>query len=232
MNAQAPCHAQLSPNPVSSEHPRRARRPSGSASRRSIDLRCRPGSGCSRDCSLVRLCRGSSSFHAPGCLRRCDLGLRAACSSRRLLSGRLVSRLGLPGRGLAVCREPMARRTAGSPRSRRPPAGPYAVFGNDVGAISRWRWGSAQRRRFASTSSCARSSIEPSGPLAISLLSLLFPWSEAARVWPTASINNLAVCAYLLGTVVALDGLRFEGRRAVLSARHGSPSLPLEPPHL
>jgi hypothetical protein len=50
----------------------------------------------------------------------------------------------------------------------------------------------------------------------IALLSLLFPWSEAARLWPTASINNLAVCAYLLGTVIALRGLRFEGRRAVL----------------
>jgi len=51
---------------------------------------------------------------------------------------------------------------------------------------------------------------------AIALLSLLFPWSEAARLWPTASINNLAVCAYLLGTVVALRGLRLRGKRAVL----------------
>jgi hypothetical protein len=38
-------------------------------------------------------------------------------------------------------------------------------------------------------------SIEPIHAAAIALLSLLFPWSEAARLWPTASINNLAVCA-------------------------------------
>jgi hypothetical protein len=62
-------------------------------------------------------------------------------------------------------------------------------------------------------------SIEPIHAAAIALLSLLFPWSEAARLWPTASINNLAVCAYLLGSVVALRGLRSHGGRAILT--HG-----------
>jgi hypothetical protein len=57
-------------------------------------------------------------------------------------------------------------------------------------------------------------SVEPVNAAAIAGLSLLFPWSEAARLWPTASLNNLAVCAYLLGSVVALHALRLNGRHA------------------
>lgn len=51
--------------------------------------------------------------------------------------------------------------------------------------------------------------------LAIAVLVLLFPWSDATRLWPTASINGLAVCLWALGVVVALRGLRESGRRAV-----------------
>ena len=49
---------------------------------------------------------------------------------------------------------------------------------------------------------------------AIAGLVLLFPWSDATRLWATASANNLAVCLYLLGTLLALRGLRRSGRRA------------------
>ena len=50
---------------------------------------------------------------------------------------------------------------------------------------------------------------------AIAALVLLFPWSDATRLWPTASANNLALCLYLLGAAVALRGLRRSGRRAL-----------------
>jgi hypothetical protein len=62
--------------------------------------------------------------------------------------------------------------------------------------------------------------LEPIHAASIAILALIFPWSEAARLWPTASLNNLAVCAYLLGTVVALHRLQFRGKRAVLT--HGA----------
>ena len=50
---------------------------------------------------------------------------------------------------------------------------------------------------------------------AIAALVLVFPWSDATRLWATASANNLALCLYLLGAVVALRGLRQSGRRAL-----------------
>jgi hypothetical protein len=43
--------------------------------------------------------------------------------------------------------------------------------------------------------------------LAMSLLSLVFPWSDAVRLWPTGSLNNVALIAYFLGTVLALRAL-------------------------
>lgn len=51
---------------------------------------------------------------------------------------------------------------------------------------------------------------------AIAALVLVFPWSDSTRLWPTASINGLAVCLWALGVVVALRGLRASGRRAVV----------------
>jgi len=62
--------------------------------------------------------------------------------------------------------------------------------------------------------------LEPIHAAIIAVLALIFPWSEAARLWPTASLNNVAVCAYLIGTVVALHGLQFRGKRAALT--HGA----------
>ena len=50
---------------------------------------------------------------------------------------------------------------------------------------------------------------------AIAALVLVFPWSDATRLWATASANNLAVCFYLLGALLALRGLRRSGRRAL-----------------
>ncbi len=49
---------------------------------------------------------------------------------------------------------------------------------------------------------------------AIAVLVLIFPWSDSGRLWATASINNLAIALYLLGTVIALRGLELDGREA------------------
>jgi hypothetical protein len=51
---------------------------------------------------------------------------------------------------------------------------------------------------------------------AIAVLSLVFPWSDAARLWPTASVNNVAIAAYFIGGLFALRALGTTGRRAVL----------------
>jgi hypothetical protein len=40
--------------------------------------------------------------------------------------------------------------------------------------------------------------------LAMALLSLSFPWADAAHLWPTGAMNNVAVIAYFLGSIVAL----------------------------
>jgi hypothetical protein len=58
--------------------------------------------------------------------------------------------------------------------------------------------------------------VEPIHAAAIAVLSLLFPWSDAVRLWPTASLNNVAICAYFIGTVVALRALTARRRDAFL----------------
>jgi hypothetical protein len=50
---------------------------------------------------------------------------------------------------------------------------------------------------------------------AIAALVLVFPWSDSIRLWGNVGVNNVAVCLYLLGVVVALRGLRATGARAV-----------------
>jgi hypothetical protein len=50
---------------------------------------------------------------------------------------------------------------------------------------------------------------------AAAVLTLVFPWSDAARFWLTGSVNQLAVLAYLLGVLLALRGFDAGGRRAV-----------------
>jgi hypothetical protein len=42
--------------------------------------------------------------------------------------------------------------------------------------------------------------------LAMALLSLVFPWDDAAHLWPSGAINNVAVIAYFLGSIAALRG--------------------------
>ena len=54
----------------------------------------------------------------------------------------------------------------------------------------------------------------------IAMLALLFPWADSIRLWPSASLNNVAVCFYLLGVVIAIKGLRLRG--AVSYAVHGA----------
>jgi hypothetical protein len=50
----------------------------------------------------------------------------------------------------------------------------------------------------------------------IALMALLFPWASAVRLWPTGSLNNLAVLLLFAGLLIALWGLRVGGRRGFL----------------
>jgi hypothetical protein len=50
----------------------------------------------------------------------------------------------------------------------------------------------------------------------VGVLVLLFPWSDSIRLWPEASINQVAVILYLLGAIAAFWGLRSSGWRAAL----------------
>ena len=47
---------------------------------------------------------------------------------------------------------------------------------------------------------------------AIPALTLLVPWSSSGRLWATASVNNIAICFFLIGLVVALRALRRPGK--------------------
>lgn len=93
---------------------------------------------------------------------------------------------------------------------------PYALFGNDPEAHLTMAVGLGIATSLCFYVFLRELSMEPIHAGIISILSLLFPWSEAARLWPTASLNNVAVCAYLLGTTLALRGLRLSGRRAIV----------------
>lgn len=48
---------------------------------------------------------------------------------------------------------------------------------------------------------------------ALATLSVLFPWSDATRLWAAASLNNVAVIFYFVGLALALRGLTATGRR-------------------
>jgi hypothetical protein len=43
--------------------------------------------------------------------------------------------------------------------------------------------------------------------LAMALLSVVFPWADATRLWPSGAMNNVAVIAYFAGSVAALRAL-------------------------
>ncbi len=58
-------------------------------------------------------------------------------------------------------------------------------------------------------------SMAPLHAAAIAVLALLFPWSDATRLWSTASVTTLSVCFFCLGLVVALHGLKRRGRAAI-----------------
>ena len=55
---------------------------------------------------------------------------------------------------------------------------------------------------------------------AVACLTLVAPWSSSGRLWATASVNNVAICLFLLGLVVALRALPGSGRGAWV--RHGA----------
>lgn len=57
---------------------------------------------------------------------------------------------------------------------------------------------------------------QPRDAIPITLLALLFPWASAVRLWPTGALNNFAILLLLAGLLIALRGLRVEGRRGVL----------------
>ena len=57
---------------------------------------------------------------------------------------------------------------------------------------------------------------EPRDAVPIALLALLFPWASGVRLWPTGSINNLAILLLFAGLLVAIRGLRVPGRRGLL----------------
>jgi hypothetical protein len=50
----------------------------------------------------------------------------------------------------------------------------------------------------------------------IALLALLFPWASGVRLWPTGSLNNLAILFLFTGFLLAMRGLRTEGWRGLL----------------
>lgn len=58
--------------------------------------------------------------------------------------------------------------------------------------------------------------VAPVHALLMAALVLVFPWSDSNRLWAMASYNQLAVVLWLLGLLVALQGLRRRGPRAVL----------------
>jgi len=49
--------------------------------------------------------------------------------------------------------------------------------------------------------------VEVGHAVAMALLSLVFPWADAAHLWPTGAMNNVAVIAYFLGSIAALRGV-------------------------
>ena len=57
---------------------------------------------------------------------------------------------------------------------------------------------------------------EPRDAAPVALLALMFPWASGIRLWPTGSLNNLAVLLLFAGLLVALRGLQLEGVRRYL----------------
>jgi hypothetical protein len=56
----------------------------------------------------------------------------------------------------------------------------------------------------------------------MALLSLVFPWADAAHLWPSGAMNNVAVIAYFLGTISALRALAlWHARRRAAITLHG-----------
>ena len=56
----------------------------------------------------------------------------------------------------------------------------------------------------------------PKEAVPITLLALLFPWASSIRLWATGGLNNFAVLLLFAGFLIALRGLRIEGRRGIL----------------
>ena len=56
---------------------------------------------------------------------------------------------------------------------------------------------------------------------AVAALVLLFPWSDSTRLWATAGVNQLAVCAYLGGLLLAFRAISRPGSAALHAASIG-----------
>jgi hypothetical protein len=58
--------------------------------------------------------------------------------------------------------------------------------------------------------------LPPRDAIPIALLALLFPWASSVRFWPAGALNNFAVLLLFAGFLIALRGLRVNGRRGLL----------------
>lgn len=58
--------------------------------------------------------------------------------------------------------------------------------------------------------------IDRSDAAAIAVLALLFPWADSMELWPTASLNTVAVVFFFAGLLVALRGLDRPGARGAV----------------
>ncbi|MGI8513406.1 MAG: hypothetical protein ACR2NH_12355, partial [Solirubrobacteraceae bacterium] len=96
---------------------------------------------------------------------------------------------------------------------------PHAVFGGRFGWHLALAVALGVLASLAAFGALRLAGLPPLRALGAAGLALVFPWSDATRLWPIAGLNNLAPLAAAGGLALALRGLRCTGRRAV--AWHG-----------
>jgi hypothetical protein len=91
-----------------------------------------------------------------------------------------------------------------------------AAFGLDTGLHLAWALFTAVIMSASLYAVLRTLGLERMHSAAIAALVLIFPASDATRLWSAASIVNVGISLYLAGTLVALRALRHGGRRGVL----------------
>jgi hypothetical protein len=90
-----------------------------------------------------------------------------------------------------------------------------------LGANPAWHHAMAAVLALASTAAfylvLRRLDFEVRDAVPISLLVLLFPWVTGLRLWPTGSLNNVAVLLLFAGLLIALRALRVRGAPGLLA---------------